>query len=613
MRRLMTGLTCLCLGTMLYAQDPREANYYFEILEPDHEDKPMVEGFATEKIKEKLGRGLYATRTTDGKGIYLSWRLLESDEPATGFHIYREVNGRAQRISKKPILQTTDFTDTAPVNQEAAYWVVPVVKGKPQLPSDKVNVTFGTLDKDYVSIQLKNNEKAGKIALADLNGDGIYDYIIRTPETNVDPGSREGDKTGKTYKISAYLSDGTWLWTHDMGPGIEPGIWYSPFIAYDFNGDGKAEIAIKAAGDDYLKDENGHVYGGSEYMVILDGMTGKEIARTDWPERNYRYGNLNRQNRNQIGMAYLDGKTPCILVARGTYKLMVVDAYQLNGNRLEKLWRWDGDEENPIVRSMGAHSMVAGDVDGDGKDEILLGSCMLDNNGTLRWSSGLGHSDKAYLCKLKPDSEGLQVFMVSEPLNEEGRGVSVVDANTGKLIWGIGHTTYHVGDGMVADFDPTHPGLECFASEDRKGGSTDKYLLTADGKKLNTTNEEVPGCRNWVWWDADLLRETFQGDDNRWGAGSSSGGRKQSIWKWQGETLTEGIEGDILMIADMEGDWREEVITALPGELRIYRTNIPAKDRRITLMQDGLYRSYVLHRSMGYPQAPVPSFYLGEE
>ena len=68
----------------------------------------------------------------------------------------------------------------------------------------------------------------------------------------------------------------------------------------------------------------------------------------------------------------------------------------------------------------------------------------------------------------------------------------------------------------------------------------------------------------------------------------------------------------ILMIADLYGDWREEIITALPGEIRIYTTNLPAKDRRTTLMQDGIYRSYVAHRSMGYPQAPVPSYYLGE-
>jgi len=114
------------------------------------------------------------------------------------------------------------------------------------------------------------------------------------------------------------------------------------------------------------------------------------------------------------------------------------------------------------------------------------------------------------------------------------------------------------------------------------------------------------------WWDGDLLRETFKGDDNRWGASSSSNGRSLSIVKWKGETLTQGIEGDILMIADLYGDWREEIITALPGEIRIYTTNLPAKDRRTTLMQDGIYRSYVAHRSMGYPQAPVPSYYLGE-
>lgn len=154
----------------------------------------------------------------------------------------------------------------------------------------------------------------------------------------------------------------------------------------------------------------------------------------------------------------------------------------LKNGKLERAWRWDGDEENPVVRSMGAHSMVTADVDGDGRDEVMLGSCMLDDNGTLLWSSGLGHSDKAYLCKLHPDREGMQVFMVSEPKKEDGRGVSVVDAATGKLIWSIGHTTYHVGDGMVTDFDPAHPGLECFASEDRKGEVPTDICLLPTGR-----------------------------------------------------------------------------------------------------------------------------------
>lgn len=600
----------LLMATALHAQDSRERHYFYEILDPKHEPKPLVEGFAQTRVTEMLNRGLYAVSSQDGKAVYLSWRLLQTDAPSSAFHVYREADGKVRRLTSRPVSVTCDFTDIAPVKGKASYWVVPATKGTKATGADKVLFSPGE-SANYTSIRLKDNAKAGKIALADLNGDGTYDYVIRTPETNIDPGM-PGDTAGTTYKISAYLSDGTWLWTHDMGHGIEPGIWYSPFIVYDFNGDGKAEVAVKSAGTDFVKNEKGRVCGGSEYLSVLDGMTGREIDRVDWPQRNDRYGNLIRQNRNQMGVAYLDGKTPCLLAARGTYKLMVVDAWQLKNGKLERLWHWDGDEENPIVRSMGAHSMVTGDVDGDGRDEIMLGSCMLDDNGTLLWSSGLGHSDKAYLCKLRPDSEGLQVFMVSEPKKEDGRGVSVVDARTGKLLWGIGQTTYHVGDGMVADFDPAHAGLECFASEDRKGGSTDKYLLTADGKKLNAANEEVPGCRNWIWWDGDLLRETFRGGDNRWGAGSSSDGRKQSIWKWKGDTLTEGIEGDILIMADIEGDWREELITALPGELRVYRTHIPAKDRRVTLMQDPLYRSYVAHRSMGYPQAPVTSYYLGE-
>ena len=591
-------MAAACTAAMAaMAQDPRESYYYYEILQPKHEPKPQVEGFAAERVKERLGRGLAAVPAEGGRGVYLSWRLLESDGPGAAFHVWREVGGKAKRLTRKPVTRTCDFTDADPV-ANAVYRVKPVGGGGAE---GRVAVALDSL-KPYTSIRLKDGGHAGKLAMADLDGDGTYDFIVRTPASNVDPGM-PGDRSGTTYKISAYLSDGTWLWAHDLGPGIEPGVWYSPFVAYDFDGDGRAEVALKTSGDDYVKNAQGRVCGGSEFLTVLDGMTGREVCSVPWPERNDRYGNLVRQNRNQMGVAFLDGKTPYILAARGTYKLMVVDAWMLHGGKLTRAWRWDGDEENPVVRSMGAHSMVTGDVDADGRDEVLLGSCMLDDDGTLLWSTGLGHSDKAYLCKLHPDSAGLQVFMVSEPKNDEGRGVSVVDARTGRLIWGIGHTTYHVGNGMVADFDPAHPGLECFASEDKKGGSTAKYLLTADGEKIGAPGGKVPGCYPWVWWDADLLRETFAYDGG-WG--------RLKVWKWQGDVLAEGIEGHVLATADLGGDWREEIVTALDGELRVYRTNIPAADRRTTLMQDPLYRSYVMHGSMGYPQSPVPSFYLGE-
>ena len=191
----------------------------------------------------------------------------------------------------------------------------------------------------------------------------------------------------------------------------------------------------------------------------------------------------------------------------------------------------------------------------------------------------------------------------------------MVDARTGEQVWNIGHETMHVGNGMVADFDPSHPGLECFATEDKKGGSTDKYLLTADGKYIRR-NEDIPPCGGWVWWDGDLTREVLHNPLSReelmerWRNGQPIA---QHVVKWADKSsVGEGIEGSLQLIADLYGDWREELVVSLPGELRIYTTNIPAQDRRITLMQDALYRSYVAHRSMGYPQAPVPSYYLGE-
>ena len=607
----------------VFAQDTRERTYQYEILVPNHDNKPKITGFSSDRIVEKLNRGLSATLSVDGKAVYLSWRLLLTDASDVAFNVYKTENGKSRKLNVKPLYATTGFLDSKPSLGNVEYSVRPIVQKKEIKTDERLSVSFSSL-KNYISIKTHVGERIGKMSVADLNGDGTYDFIVRTPASSVDPGM-SGDTTGICYKLTAYLSDGTRLWTHDMGLGIEPGVWYSPFVAFDFNGDGKAEIALKGAGDDYKRNAKGRVYGGSEYLLLLDGMTGKVIDRVDWPERNFRYGDLNRQNRNQIGMAYLDGKTPCILAARGTYRLMVVDAWQLKDGKLQKLWRWDGDEENPVVRSQGAHNMVCGDVDNDGRDEILLGSCMIDDNGTLLWSTGLGHSDKAYLTQVDPRREGMQVFLVSEPWQNDGRGVMLVDAKTGQQIWKIGQPTYHAGDGMVADFDPKNTGLECFASEDKKGGSDARYLLSSDGQKLNSTNDEVPDCRNWAWWDADLLREvvgsgarqqvTDQGNSDPQTLKNihvrQRASRSLNVTKWKAETLTSDIKGELQLIADLYGDWREELITVLPGEIRIYQTNIPATDRRVSLMQDPIYRSYVLQRSQGYPQSPVTGYYLG--
>lgn len=222
-------LCTLLIGTAgsLRAQDLRERTYYYEILEPRHEPKPEVNGFATERIKEHLNRGLTAAPAMDGKGIYLSWRLLEQDDADVSFHLYRTVNGKTERLTKSPVKSTCDFIDQSPANGKASYWICALDKKKKVIDtSTKIEVELPSL-KNYQSIKLNRNIKAGKIAVADLNGDGIYDYIIRTPDKNVDPGM-PGTLGGETYQIEAYLNDGTFLWSKDLGQGIEPGVWYSP-------------------------------------------------------------------------------------------------------------------------------------------------------------------------------------------------------------------------------------------------------------------------------------------------------------------------------------------------------------------------------------------------
>jgi len=592
------------------AQDARELLYNFEILEPSHASKQNVEGFANERIEDKLNRGIVAV-ADDNNNVYISWRLLKTDPADIAFDVYKGTGNKSVKLNKRPVISTTDFIDRQADNRtNDEYWVKPVGKGDKGVPSERAFVIpkKSTEEPAYTSIRLQNEVVPGRrrLGVADLNGDGKFDFILIQPNVSKDPGSRP-DSSQVTYKIEAYLNDGTFLWRNDLGDGIEPGVWYSPFIAYDFDGDGKAEIAVKTAPAN-LRDADGAVYKGEEWISILDGITGKEITKAVWPARTERLGNYNRQNRNQLGVAYLDGKTPCLIVARGTYKAMFVDAYQYRNGELTKLWRWDGDEENPIVRSQGAHTMLVHDVDEDGRDEVILGPAVLDDDGTLLWSAGLGHPDKVYITDIDPSRPGLEIFYAVEALHDkDGLGICIRDAKTGELIWSIGENTIHIGSGMVADIDSSRPGLESFAAEDPKGhramrvpGRDNKYLFDAKGNLIGT-GSDVPPTGDWLWWDAGKVRQYIEQKPDG-----------VSVMKYKQGEVQRGFQGRIIMTADLFGDWREEIITALPGELRIYSSTIPAKDRRVTLLQDNTYRQTVTVRTMGYQQSPVPSFYLGE-
>jgi rhamnogalacturonan endolyase len=547
---------------------------------PERASKPQVSGWAARRVA-------VPTETGD---VYVGWRLLKDDPADIAFDVYRSGDdGRLEQVNAQPIVDTTDFVDVSPVSgTDLRYWVCAVRDGDERAPYEQaVAADQGT---PYVSIELQGEYTFQKAGIADLNGDGRYDFVIKQPDINIDPEAKYWNPSEGTYKIEAYLGDGTFLWRNDLGWSIEWGIWYSPYVVYDLDGDGKAEVAVKT-GEGDPRDADGRVTSGPEYVSIWDGMTGEEKARVDWPSREG-MGSYDPTSRNQLGIAYLDGKTPCLLVARGTYGLMKLVAYQYHEGRLEELWRWESKKEKRGYHGQGAHFMHTADVDGDGRDEVILGSCVIDDNGRGLWTVRLGHPDHCYVGDIDPARPGLEIYYgIERPRSRNA--VCLVDASTGSIIWGIDEPTYHVHDsGLCADFDSRHRGMECYSGE---RDLPKRWLHAADGTLLATQETfDVGVSPRAVYWDADPQRELLHN------------GR---IFDFGSDTThLAGVAGGHAAWADVLGDWREEIVTSVKGELRIYTTAIPATDRRVCLMQDPIHRLDVAHLAMGYPQPPMTSF-----
>ncbi|MCS7191905.1 MAG: silent information regulator protein Sir2, partial [Armatimonadetes bacterium] len=231
---------------------------------------------------ERLGRGLVAIECE--RGVFLSWRLLATDFKNVRFHVFRrEENSPWQRLTNEP-LTATNFTDTQVVQGKTYRYQVRTLGNI--VHSKEIAVTVTGKPKPYLAIPLQGKYRAQKVAIADLNGDGEFDFVIKQPDFNVDPYQAPGywRPSPDTFKLEAYLSDGTFLWRHDLGWSIELGIWYSPYVAYDVDSDGKAEVLTKA-GEGDPREPTGHVMKGPEWLLMLDGMKGKEKRKTPWISR----------------------------------------------------------------------------------------------------------------------------------------------------------------------------------------------------------------------------------------------------------------------------------------------------------------------------------------
>ncbi len=577
----------------VHAGNPGSGYFDYVTLIPCREvvPKPQVRGYAKTRVEERLDRGVVALVT--GSGVYVGWRLLRDDPDSVVFNVHRrEGDGEPKRLNANPVCRTTDFVDRTPPKGKALTYSISAVVDGHESSGGSARIADAGAASPCLGIELNGDHTFQKCAVADLNADARYDFVIKQPNANIDPWYKYWKPSPETYKLEAYAHDGAFLWRRDLGWAIERGIWYSPYVAYDLDGDGAAEVAVKV-GEGDPRDDDGKVRRGPEWLAVWDGRTGKELARAPWPNREG-FGDgdrgYNYASRNQLAVAYLDGRTPCIIALRGTYTVMKAEAYEFAQGRLCKLWTYSDTDGGRKYRGQGAHFTHCADIDGDGRDEVILGSAVIDDNGSPLWSTGLGHPDHFYVGDLDPNRPGLEIYYGIETRRNRN-GMCMVDAKTGKILWGYDQPTKHIHSiGLCADIDASSPGCEAYGA-DSAGHKRigDPWLWSADGKLLTRKIDFGFGVKV-VHWDADIQRELVH---------------KGRVRNYPAMDDLLKIEGKVVQVADVLGDWREELIVSSKGELRIYSTTVSAQTRRTCLMQDPFYRLDVTMGSMGYTLCPV--------
>ncbi|WP_054940624.1 GDSL-type esterase/lipase family protein [Paenibacillus ihuae] len=588
---------------------------------------------------EYLNRGLVAV--LQGNGVFLSWRYLNTDSDEIAFNVYK--NG--YKVNAAPISEATNYVDTTGADS-SQYQISTVVAGKEEMQPEIVSV----LHNDYLPIPLDKpadgrtkdggtySYYAGDASAGDLDGDGDYEIVFLWSPSNSKDNSQAG-YTGNVY-IDAVELDGTRLWRIDLGINIRAGAHYTQLMVYDLDGNGKAEVVVKTAdgtkdgvgtviGDgtkDY-RNEGGYILTGPEYLTLFDGQAGAAVSSVEYvPPRGdvnaWGDGYGNRVDRFLGGIAYLDGVKPSVIMARGYYTRTVLAAFDYIGGQLVQRWTFDTNEAGAQYQAQGNHNLSVLDVDSDGKDEIMYGALAIDDDGSLMYSTGLGHGDAMHAGKLDPNREGYQIVSVHEHTNAE-YGLEMRDAATGEIIWGQ-YTGKDTGRGMSADIDPNYPGYESWAAT-IVDGQMDPLSpgYAADGEVIYEQNE-VPKTANFaIWWDGDLQRELF---DHEWNSTTAKGIPLIYKWDYENKQLKEVFrttgaltnnhtKGNPALQADILGDWREELLLRSEDstEYRLYTTTIPTSYRIPALMQDPVYRLGIAWQNVGYNQPPHSGFYLGTE
>lgn len=565
-----------------------------------------IEAQQTARQMEDLGRGVVAVRSSS-TSVLVSWRLLGLDTSGTGFNVYRSTAGGTwTKLNSQVLTGGTNYTDsTANLAQANAYRVTAVVNGAEQTPSAAFTLSANHAEEPVVRVPLRGGGAVKFVWTGDLDGDGAYDYVV--------------DRQTSPQSIEAYKSDGTFLWEVDLGPNstdqdnIEPGsatidVGHNDGVTvYDFNMDGRAEVALKIADGVTFGDGATwtHADDNRQFMAILDGQSG---ALRNWAAIPTDYL-ADGPMAARFGVGHLDGVTPSLVAFMknrkddGSFNLMI-GAWNWSGQNLTQKWKWLRGSQN----APDGHNTRIIDVNGDGKDEVAEIGFVLNGDGTLRYSlasQGIVHGDRFHIADMDPSRPGLEGYGVQQN-NASGLREYYYDASTGQMIWK--HTlsgTADVGRGMAGDVDPRFPGMEVWSFDGLYNASQNR--LTEPDTSLR------PWPQLGLWWDGDLTMELLNaGKIEEWDplnpTPTGSLPRIESTWNYGAVTAA---QSGPTLVGDLFGDWREEAVytNAAYNELIIFTTDKPTGTRLYTLAHNPAYRNAMtLH---GYMQSHHVDYFLG--
>ena len=596
-------------------------------------------GASAQRFTDVLDRGLVAMKTD--AGVFCSWRINADEWENTEYNIYR---GNT-KLNSAP-LRVSNFTDPNGSTSDT-YTVKAVVNGT-ELEASKPASVWGS---NYTIITPKHPAEIthaltpNDATVADVDGDGELEIIMKYDNTNPDYHA--------SYTVIECLEmDGTVLWWIDCGPNM--GDFQNNEIniaAYDWDMDGKAEVVFRAADATVIHMADGSTYTvgdasinyrgtstewpsgqwfmrwGREYLVYADGMTGKPYDCIDYPlkrveDENNPNGLLegsaydtlisnewgdgygHRSSKYFFAAPYLDGKHPSIFLARGIYtkhKMITYDV-DLATHKLKERWRWNSNGGD--WHGQGYHNMGIADVDWDGRDEIVYGSMVIDDNGYGLSTTGLGHGDSQHCGDFDPYSHGQEIFAC----NEDSPKNNFRDATTSKIYY---RTTGGDDDGRAncGNFIDEYPGSEALSSKDDAliSGASHKAIV-GDSKNTVTITQNFR-----VFWDGDLCDESFDYGNGKNTEGVIYKAKKGKIATLSGSKTNNDTKGTPCFQGDILGDWREEYIMRDgDNNIRIYSTNIPTDYRIYSLWYDHQYRNAMVWQMCGYNQTPHVSFALSE-